>query len=486
VLLLGYVATVVYFHIGTPRVKRNFSAEFNARFGGVPEGEKGITEFRRALEHYETVPEELRTLWPEFFPSDPEWPRVVEYVARLDPLLTHVRDAASARVFGMEMGDGFDPTLALGAEGGAEQAVPSSENPFRLNISLPHLGAFRWCARALNADARVAADAGQSDRALADLSAILGLARHSRECETMLGDLVGNALMAMDARLAGEIIDRQPGLFNDLQLAVLQGGFLAYAGGGRIGVRFDGERAFVEDFLQRTFTDGGGGDGRFCWEGLMALEKIVKQQHGSVDKPSFLAHFTAPLSVFSRASRAEFRLEGERLLALAERDDATPRWQRTHYACDAEVDRLESDPRLESKYRFLLIIMPALRNSIESMSQAMEERDGILAALAIERYRLRSGAYPASLVELVPLYLSSVPVDQHDGAPLKYRQGGPRPVIYSVGCDTDDDGGVPPPGWRGNDKAMPWRVPEKRHLCADGDFVLWPPVPEPRKRPDDE
>jgi hypothetical protein len=141
---------------------------------------------------------------------------------------------------------------------------------------------------------------------------------------------------------------------------------------------------------------------------------------------------------------------------------------------------------LESKYRLLLIIMPAMHRAMESMSQAMEERDGIVAALALERYRLRYGVYPSRLADLVPVYLPALPLDQHDGGPLKYKTGEPKPIIYSVGCDTDDDGGVPPQGWRGNEKAMPWRVPEKRHLCGDGDFVLWPPVPEPRKRPDDE
>jgi hypothetical protein len=45
------------------------------------------------------------------------------------------------------------------------------------------------------------------------------------------------------------------------------------------------------------------------------------------------------------------------------------------------------------------------------------------AALAIEQYRLdHGGALPDTLEQLVPQYLTSVPTDPFDGAPLVYER----------------------------------------------------------------
>ncbi len=69
-----------------------------------------------------------------------------------------------------------------------------------------------------------------------------------------------------------------------------------------------------------------------------------------------------------------------------------------------------------------------------------------VAAIALKRYRLRNGKYPASLDALVPDCISSVPLDPIDGKPLRYRL---KPdgtfTLYSVGLDGQDDDGDPSP-----------------------------------------
>jgi hypothetical protein len=70
------------------------------------------------------------------------------------------------------------------------------------------------------------------------------------------------------------------------------------------------------------------------------------------------------------------------------------------------------------------------------------ESDTTLAAtravLALEAYRRERGALPGSLEELVPEFLSEVPRDGFDGAPLRYLPE--RAVVYSVGADFIDEG----------------------------------------------
>jgi len=62
-------------------------------------------------------------------------------------------------------------------------------------------------------------------------------------------------------------------------------------------------------------------------------------------------------------------------------------------------------------------------------------------ALAVERYRLATGRFPAGLADLVPTYFDAVPEDPFDGRPLHYRTSQAGYTLYSIGTDETDDGG---------------------------------------------
>ena len=61
---------------------------------------------------------------------------------------------------------------------------------------------------------------------------------------------------------------------------------------------------------------------------------------------------------------------------------------------------------------------------------------------ALRLYQVEHGAYPDSLEALVPECLPSVPQDPFGGKPLKYRREGNSYVLYSIGADLKDGGGV--------------------------------------------
>lgn len=79
---------------------------------------------------------------------------------------------------------------------------------------------------------------------------------------------------------------------------------------------------------------------------------------------------------------------------------------------------------------------------------AAAERPGLVVMVALERFRLAKGKYPENLAELSPTYLKVVPADPGSGQPLVYRQINPPDaqgrgyLLYSVGADGKDDGGV--------------------------------------------
>jgi hypothetical protein len=68
-------------------------------------------------------------------------------------------------------------------------------------------------------------------------------------------------------------------------------------------------------------------------------------------------------------------------------------------------------------------------------------------ACALERYRLALGQYPGALDALVPRFLEKLPRDLIGGRPLKYRrEPGGTFLLYSIGWNEKDAGGVPGQG----------------------------------------
>ena len=68
----------------------------------------------------------------------------------------------------------------------------------------------------------------------------------------------------------------------------------------------------------------------------------------------------------------------------------------------------------------------------------------VVTAIALKRFQLKHGKLPETLDELVPEFLSSVPIDLYDGKPLRYHPNANGTyLLYSTGEDGKDDGGDP-------------------------------------------
>lgn len=70
------------------------------------------------------------------------------------------------------------------------------------------------------------------------------------------------------------------------------------------------------------------------------------------------------------------------------------------------------------------------------------ERTLLRVIPALAAYQADQGRPPASLEDLVPAYLPSVPLDPYTGKPLHYRIRGDICTVYSVGPNGQDDGGM--------------------------------------------
>jgi len=91
-------------------------------------------------------------------------------------------------------------------------------------------------------------------------------------------------------------------------------------------------------------------------------------------------------------------------------------------------------------------------------------REMTVAAVALKRFQLRYGKFPADLSALVPEFLARLPNDWMDGKPLRYRLNADGTfTLYSVGENGVDDGGQPDPSpiswgldfWGSGDEVWP-------------------------------
>ncbi len=116
------------------------------------------------------------------------------------------------------------------------------------------------------------------------------------------------------------------------------------------------------------------------------------------------------------------------------------------------------------RYMLIHITLPNFKLFSDRGGRAKGEHEALMTILALKRWNLDKGEYPASLSELVAGgYLDKEPPDPYAAGSLRYEKRNKDFVLYSLGADFDDDGGVQTPD-------EPWG--EKKD--QGGDRVFWP------------
>jgi hypothetical protein len=86
------------------------------------------------------------------------------------------------------------------------------------------------------------------------------------------------------------------------------------------------------------------------------------------------------------------------------------------------------------------LVAPSSDGVLRMWDRSQMQFDVTRLTLALRAYKADKGLLPDSLDPLVPDYLDAVPLDAFDGKPLRYNPA--KKVIYSVGKDLKDDGGM--------------------------------------------
>lgn len=460
----------------SPKVSRNFVAEMNAQIEAVPEEDRAWPLYKQAvlfkIEHPMT---EALMMNRPIYPGWAQWDENKAWLEEVAPALALVREGARKPRLAKPMTDVQDEDIArayAAADGWTYEKETPSDNPMLIGVLLPELGYMRNFAQDLTSDSFFAMESGDRERAIEDIEAMLGLAKHSAASTTLIGQLVQVAIEHLAALNALRLIDAYPGAFSADELARIQQAFMTM---GRDGMPDQGrmapitlditlERAMFEDIVQRTYSDDGHGDGHMTLEGakmLPMLSSMSLQGDGLVE---------ALPSVLLAASRKDLMDKYNGYMDGFEQYAATNPWDRDNtWNLDAEVEQIHANVVTRARYALLSILLPALGRAVVVMDQANTRRDATIAAIGLHRYRAEHGSWPASLEAMVPEFLPRLPKDMVDGEPLRYLLTAEGPVLYSLGADADDDGGK-----RGEDGR---KVMAGQSDGVDGDWVLYPPLP---------
>jgi len=497
-LIVGWYLSLFYrYNIAAPNVARNYSAEYNDRILAFPEADRAWPLYRAAIANWAPLqldmPAKLHQL-PRLAPGTPQWATAIEHLRANAGALETIRLAAARPNFGMLMENPLDEGAMRLAN---RQLVPTAApiagppgkaadlNPTLLTIICPPLSVMPVLCRSLAFDAYAAAESGDGTRTAADIVAMLGIARQMREPGMIIADLVSASISKLAFATLGEILTTQPEVFDDAQLLSLQTE-LEFGSDAAVLVRLTIERQAFEDVLQRIYTDNGSGDGILTAKAIVFLESTYASSGIPVNEPKLriMNLFSGPLVAALMAGRREVSDVYRLRLDKAEQSAAKPLWQRD----DSDVPQFETTPNYKM-FRLAPIsyLEPAFGSAIHVGEYVQQMRDAMRVAIALERYRRIADGYPKSLSELVPAQLAAVPPDRFTGGPIRYVLKSSGPLVYSVGADRLDDGGVLPVG--GISLAKTWRSPlhatsmlgqlaatMRTNSTGDirGDWPLWP------------
>lgn len=510
-----YVSFAAYFHMGSPQPSVDYLADFNKGIEQAEEDDLAWPIYRplwkkhgfadgggfrvKELYHYEDD-NGVMVMKGMKRPGDEGWDSAVARLEDISDLLDGFREARFKPRLGVALhsdktrysredfevifpGQDYDnPQPNFNGELYDENVVEIMKDS-ALHILLPHIQPMRNAARILTADTRWAIEQGDSERVVANLETILGIGRQASDSNNLVGSLVGFAVGGIGVNLLEEVLTEHPEFLNEEQLARLQTAF----NNENITdwMNIGGERAFIHDTIQRVYTDDGDGGGRITATGVKVMNFVtnnyISKSVVPLEEEKYLKaamYVAAPASLFVVAGRKETTELAQRFLQQYEDLVDIPYWE-------SKGDDTEIDEFLDANaHRHFLLahLLPAFQQVRMSMVRLIARKEAAVVAIASQRHFFKYGTWPNSFDQLSPEFVTEFPIDQMNGKFLNIKAEENGVLIYSVGHDLDDDGGVLQSygrryrDHRGNLTNSPnfFVGGDSNPKDFDADWILWP------------
>jgi hypothetical protein len=282
-----------------------------------------------------------------------------------------------------------------------------------LSMKIKHVSQVKQAAQMAQLSAAYQADQKSAEGACQAARLALALAGSLETEPIVISQLVRASGLSLAQKAAENVVNRLA--LSPAQLADLQRAFELAEDTNGMTCALIGERVMSLDILQ------------------LPPERLA-QGLGEKD-PKFRAYVEAMRLTGNRD--LNFALDYWKYIVDASRKPLAERRQ-----ARTECERMIK----EAQQQMLILVSAAVPSLSAWLTQGLPGLDSVRvaqAALAVERYRATNGGrLPAVLGDLCPNYLAAVPIDPHDEQPLRYVTRGQGYVVYSVGRDGKDDGGV--------------------------------------------
>ena len=478
---------------GQAALKLDYVAIANAPILATPQDQRAWPIYREAILRFGLPMKETdRAIWSaltDWSEGDAGWPDAVRWLNERADGVALIRRAAALPAVGFVRGpggDSEDPALFATDLALREKNAPHI-HPIRrgsLNGSTFYYGEIlQDLIYILEADARVAREAADAPRLIADITAMIQMGMQSDAAMSFNRHHQVSSLSSACYSIQDTLV-QTPALLDETALRDIAHRISRRRNAAELndltGIRYE-----FDDQLQRFYTDDGHGDGRLTPEGVAILKSWSA---GPTSDRRLAAAYKAwalqpELIAFSsrRAVKREFDAlmdEAADLLGRPLRDADWAAWT-------ARLDALKQPGNL-AYVAIPLALQENFSMDHETVERYLGRRDGVVVAIALELYRRQHGAFPTTLDALVPWILPAIPADRITGDPVRYRLVEGRPLIYSVGVDRSDNGGRPRvwfdrKGNRQTGGAARWGRPGAARSdprTIDGDWILydgWPP-----------
>jgi type II secretory pathway pseudopilin PulG len=292
---------------------------------------------------------------------------------------------------------------------------------------------------------------GHREKALEDLVALAGLARMNSEEYTLISQMIRVALTGLGIAVTWDAL-QSPG-WTEPELLRLQEAW---------------EPDDLRDGLERAFLgERANGADFFSANQAFAKTRIITGTPPKSSLSDFAAdHVAWPVYKMTVAADDELlHLQSMQDTIEALRDlQHNGSWKESATTLNqtlARITRIGSSPQ-GFMYWFSRIAIPNTVKAVNTGVRTETDRQLLLAEIALRRFQLRHGRFPATLEQLAPEFLHKVPHDYMSGRPPLYRSTTNDFVLYSVGEDGRDDGGSAAPItsnrfglWEGKDAVWP-------------------------------
>ena len=369
-------------------------------------------------------------------PGEPGWSEMAGFLGRNQGAFEKLREGAGRPHIGFDVK--LRRNLQKDEEGEAESDL-AWLTPKLIRV-----------AQLLFADFRRAVDADDGIAAAADFDALLFL---SRQCRQATGGWALSLTAYFDgvshADLGGVLLER-PTLFSEGRLAEWATMVdLESESASEFTARI---RAVVESSLDRFYVGEGRPRERPAPEAVRRLltwewkSEVLRGGSGTLPldwgwEGELRFRFGAPLLSAMVLGRRAMGETSEEFLEDVQHYLETPLGTRGPSPCATWLERVEASRFQRARLFPLQGLFRSLDWIVKGFPFRAQRRDATVVALA--RFFGRNGAWPQSLGELVPTFLSELPADRFDGRPIRYRLLPSGPVLYCVGPDRADDGGLP-------------------------------------------